>query len=217
MAVLLAGGERALARFRNAANPQDPLPTTPISTSTASEWAAIAVIAAVLVLVIPFHTTRTYSELAASALTSDSDGHAVRRGGREFLLGSAEQAGQAQEVVDALDARAMAGERLVVAPEDLGRTVYSEAWMYNLFPELAPGTRYIEMDPGIADSADSGLAEEVEAANWLVLSKTFNEWSEPNESTEQGSNAAAEAVENHFCTVVENDKYELLERCAEPG
>ncbi len=49
----------------------------------------------------------------------------------------------------------------MVGPVDLSRTNYSDAFFYHLFPDLEVGTRYIEMDPGIADAEDSGLADEV--------------------------------------------------------
>ena len=60
-----------------------------------------------------------------------------------------------------VDAVTEPGDRLIVGPGDLRKTPYSEAFLYYLLPELVPGTRYIEMDPGVANAADSGLADEV--------------------------------------------------------
>ncbi len=224
LAVLYAGAGRALGRFRNAsAAPTDAAPTdvaptgvatrVPAATTNRSEFAAIATVVGVLVLLIPFNTVRVYTELLTSPLDGESSSYSVQRDGREFKVGNAEQAKAAQEVVDALDGRSQPGDSLVVAPEDLSRTVYIEAWFYHLFGDLVPGTRYMEMDPGLANSEDSVLGDELQDTDWLILSRTFNDWSEPNDSVESGSPNANAVVDDQFCTVMENDHYELLGRC----
>jgi hypothetical protein len=174
---------------------------------------AIAAAAVVLVVVIPFFPFRTYAEAVGHTLSGTSTGFDVRRGDRSFPYGSAADAAAAQQVVDALDARARPGETLVVGTSDLSRTVYSDAWIYHLFSELVPGTRYIEMDPGLADAADGGLADELRDADWLILSDVWSDWDEPNDSRTARSQAANEVVSSSFCEVTANERFTLLQRC----
>ena len=89
----------------------------------------------------------------------------IENAGRRFYYGKADRARAGQMVVDAAAAIARPGQRLVVGPVELRRTAYSDAYLYHLLPSLEPGTRYIEMDPGVADRADSGLDREIAAAD----------------------------------------------------
>ena len=112
------------------------------------------------------------------------------------------------------------GERLFVGPGDLRKTPYSEAFLYHLLPQLRPATRYIEMDPGVANADDSGLAEELASADVVILSSIRDDWNEPNESVEFGSNEPNEVLEREFCLVESYGEglfgrglYELYDRC----
>ena len=102
---------------------------------------------------------------------------------------------------------------MIAAPGDLSRTNYSDAYFYHLFPDLVPGTRYIEMDPGLADAEGSGLAEEVAASDWLILTDAADAWTEPNTSASSRSQAANQVVAEQFCEVVATPTVRLLERC----
>jgi hypothetical protein len=179
----------------------------------ARDAVGIGAVAAVLVLVVPFYPLRTYSDLVGQTFGRNQFGFEIERDGRRFYFGSAEGASDAQEVVDELDRRSDPGERLVVGPRDLSRANYSDAFFYHLFPELEPGTRYIEMDPGIADAPGSGLARELTRADWLILSDAWNDWSEPNDSSESRSQAANRVVEERYCEVLRTDTFTLLRRC----
>jgi hypothetical protein len=178
---------------------------------------AIASVTAVLVVVIPFYPVRTYVDLVGQSLGVDRFGYPIERGGRVFPFGDAEGAADAQVVVDALDGLAEPGDSLIVGPVELSRTNYSDAFFYHLFPELEPGTRYIEMDPGLADRPDSGLAEEVAGADWLILSDAWSAWDEPNDSAGRGSRKPEQVVEEQFCTVVDAGTFRLLGRCDRVG
>ena len=90
---------------------------------------------------------------------------------------------------------------------------YSDAFFYYLFPELPPGTRYIEMDPGIADAAGSGLAGELHRSMWLIQSDVWSNWDEPNSSAHRGSPLPNRVVADEYCTVVRTPQFRLLQRC----
>jgi hypothetical protein len=93
------------------------------------------------------------------------------------------------------------GDTLFVGPVDLRKTPYSEAYLYYLMPELEPATRYIEMDPGIANAEDSGMADELRRADVVVLSSIYANWDEPNDSRKFGPNEPNEVIEEQFCLI----------------
>jgi hypothetical protein len=167
----------------------------------------------VLVALIPFYPVRTYVDLVGQSFGVNRFGFPIERDGREFPFGDEAGAADAQAVVDELDRLAEPGDSLITGPVDLSRANYSDAFFYHLFPDLEVGTRYIEMDPGLADAEDSGLAEEVAAADWLILSDAWSEWSEPNDSAGSGSDAPNQVVEDRFCTALDAGTFVLKGRC----
>jgi hypothetical protein len=181
---------------------------------------AVAAVAALAILfgVMPHFTVRPWTEYTREVIKRDYSGHQVQHGGRVFYVQSEPIAPAVQGVVDEVGRRAEPGDRLLVGTADLRKTPYSDAYIYYLLPELTPATRYIEMDPGMANTEDSGLAEEVAGADWLILSHVWDPWREPNASREFGSDAPNKVVEENFCLV---DQYGdgpvpyflLYERC----
>jgi len=122
-----------------------------------------------------------------------------------------------QAAIDDLSRLAQPGDRLLVGPADLSRTIYSDAIFYSLFPELTPATSYIEMDPGLADQAGSSLAADVAGADWLLLTNFWTGWYEPNASSDFGSDAPNQVVADQFCLVgdYEDALVLLYRRCAQ--
>ncbi len=167
-----------------------------------------------VVLVLPAYTARTWWDLTHQNLRGDYFGWDVRNGDRTFYVGAADIAESAQRVTDELAARIQPGDRLFVGTADLRKTPYSDAYFYFLFPEATPATYYIEMDPGIANAPDSGLAAEVASADWLVLSHVWDPWDEPNDSRDFGADEPNQVVRDLFCPVGDpDDFYVLYERC----
>ena len=176
-------------------------------------FAALAPIVVILFVIIPFYPLRTYGDLVGQTFGRNVFGFPIERGDRVFYYGSKDAAAAAQAVVDALDAQSEAGQSLIVGPTDLSKTPYSDAFFYYLFPELDPGTRFIEMDPGIADAPGSGLAEDLEQTDWLIQSDVWSGWVEPNTSVEAGDTEPNEIAAREFCPVVETPQFRLSRRC----
>ena len=178
----------------------------------ASVVAGVAVLVSTLIG-IPQFTWRAFADLRAAG-DRDWSNTEIRRGDRTFTFDSADVAAEFRAVVDELGERSTPGERLFVGPADLRRTPYGDAFLYHYFPELTPATYFIEMDPGVANAPDSGLADEVASADWLILSRVWEEWSEPNGSTDVGPDAPNRVVAERFCRVVPGRTVELWHRCA---
>lgn len=175
--------------------------------------ASVGVVAFLLIGIFPFFSVRTYVDLVGQSFGHNRFGYPMERDGRTFYYGSQDAATDAQTVIDSLDEHAKPGERLFVGPKDLRKTPYSDAFLYYLFPDLVPATRYIEMDPGMANAPDSGLADDVRSADWLILSDVWSTWDEPNDSRVFGPAEPNQVVRDDFCPVTTTKSFQLLERC----
>ncbi len=185
-----------------------------IRESRITRYAAVGLVPFLFVAVLPSFSAYPYVDVAAQGLGLRTVAHVVERDGRRFYLGTEAGAAAAQSLVDDLGSRDLRDASLFVGTADLRFTPYSDAFFYHLFPETRPATRYIEMDPGIANAADSGLAEELRTADYLILSHFWDVWVEPNESTTPGSDEPNDVVASQFCLVAEYDgMLELYERC----
>jgi hypothetical protein len=98
-----------------------------------------------------------------------------------------------------IEANSEPGDRLVVGTGDLRKTPYSEVFFYFLLPQLDPGTQYIEMDPGVANAEDSGLADELRASDVVILSTVYDDWDEPNTSRDLGSDEPNQVLDEDYC------------------
>lgn len=163
--------------------------------------AAGVVVGAVLFVVCPFFTYRYYLLQSRISVGNKPGGFEVSRDDRRFYFGNQPLQRSSQAAIDELERLSKPGERLLVGPADLSRTIYSDVAFYYLFPELVPATYYIEMDPGLADKEGSSLADDVASADWLLLTNFWTGWYEPNASSEFGSDAPNKVVADGFCLV----------------
>lgn len=174
-----------------------------------------------LLVVAPFFTFRNYVDLTAQTFGHRLRGGVIRYEDRYFPYNREDAVEAANDMLAEIDRWTEPGDRLVVGTGDLRFTPYSEAFLYHLLlPDLVPGTRYIEMDPGVANAPDSGLAEEIAAADVVILSSMFDDWVEPNDSLVPGPDAPNAALDEHFCLrgsygegLFGRGIYELYTRC----
>jgi hypothetical protein len=145
----------------------------------------------------------------------------IRHGGREFHYGRTAVVDAADAMLDDVDRISEPGDSLFVGTGDLRKTPYSEAFLYYLLPELEPSTRYIELDPGLANAEDSGLADDLRETDVVILATVNDDWDEPNNSRKLGSNEPNEVLAEEFCLVGRYGEgqrgrglYELYEKCS---
>ncbi|MDQ3146550.1 MAG: hypothetical protein M3R01_06385, partial [Actinomycetota bacterium] len=151
-----------------------------------------------LAVAIPNFTFLRYADLTAQTFGSHRLSFPVSREGRNFYYGRRDAAKALRTLLPDLERVAAPGDRLFVGTSDLRKTPYSDAFLYHLFPELDPATRYIEMDPGVANEEGSGLAEDLASADVAVLSRIWNDWNEPNDSRVVGSDESNRVLEDQF-------------------
>ena len=126
----------------------------------------------------------------------------MRRGDRVFPYGRLDAVEAVNDMLPDVDAdRPSRATACSSGPATSARRPYSEAFLYYLLPELDPATRYIEMDPGVANADDSGMADELRRADIVILSSIRDDWDEPNDSRTFGPNEPNEVIEDEFCLV----------------
>jgi hypothetical protein len=177
---------------------------SPTSTGTGrrARGAAVGAVLVPLVLlaaVLPDFTVRSYADAVGQSFGHRRNAGVMAHEGRTFRYARADAVDAVNALLPLVDSVTEPGDRLFVGPGDLRKTPYSEAFLYHLLPDLVPATRFIEMDPGIANAEGSGLAEELRSADVVILSSIRDDWNEPNDSLEFGSNEPNEVLERHFC------------------
>jgi hypothetical protein len=175
--------------------------------------AGAAPVVAILFLLVPNFLIRDYVDLSLETFGISRESHEITHGGRTFFYGNGEVADQLAELLPAADRVIRPGDRLVVGTGDLRKTPLSEAFLYYLLPRARPGTYYIEMDPGVANADDSRLADDLSKADVVILSRVWDQFREPNDSRDLGSDRPNRVLRRRFCTVLDLPLYELLERC----
>ncbi|MGQ0805117.1 MAG: hypothetical protein ACT4PI_14800 [Actinomycetota bacterium] len=186
-----------------------------LRTARARELAAGGGVLLALVLLIPHFTARTYTDYALQSLGIHRIAFEIEHEGRRFYYGRPDVARAAEPLLEDADRITEKGDRLFVGTTDLRKTPYSDAYLYYMLPELTPATYYIEMDPGVANRHDSGLADDLASADIAILSSVWNDWEEPNDSRDFGSDEPNRVLKEQFCLVdtYGDGLYELYERC----
>jgi 4-amino-4-deoxy-L-arabinose transferase-like glycosyltransferase len=176
--------------------------------------AAVGGLLLVLLLAIPDNTFRGYANFTAQTFGLHRAAYTMSHRGRIFYYGRPDDARAANRLTAAVERVSKPGDRLFVGPQDLRKTPESDAYFYYLLPQLKPATYYIEMDPGVANANDSGLAAEIHRSDVLILSSAWNYWDEPNNSRKVGSDQPNKVVRTEFCRVGRfGSHFELFTRC----
>jgi hypothetical protein len=152
-----------------------------------------------LMLIFPHFTYRWYADYVVQSTGRDRPVWGIEHRGRFFYYGRHDVAEAAEELLDDVETASEPGDRLIVGTGDLRKTPYSEAYLYFLLPQLDPGTHYIELDPGVANAADSGLADEMRQSDVVILSTVYDDWDEPNTSRDFGSDEPNRVLDEDYC------------------
>jgi hypothetical protein len=169
---------------------------------------------ALVILVVPAFTATRYADYSLQSFGAHRHSYKIEHDGRIFYYGKQDRAEAANRVIEAAARISRPGQRLFVGPADLRKTPYSDAYLYYELGDLVPATYYIEMDPGVANTDDSGLDEQLASADIVILSRIWDDWSEPNDSRKVGSEKSVRVLTRDFCHVdTYLDLYELYRKC----
>ena len=183
------------------------------------EWAhrllarAAAAAVALLALVAIAHAAGPTVRTQALGFGDPGAASDVENAGRSFPIDSPRTARGLNTLLAKLDSASESGERVFVGPVDLRLTNYGDSFLYYLLPGLTPASFYTELNSRAANASDSGLAEDLSTADFLLLTTRYDDWDEPNTSTEPGSAEPLTVVRKDFCELARAGSYRLLERC----
>ncbi|HZM31152.1 MAG TPA: hypothetical protein VFB77_11715 [Acidimicrobiales bacterium] len=152
-----------------------------------------------LLFLFPHFTYRWYADYVAQSVNYDRVVYSVDHEGRSFYYGRQDVPVAAEAMLADVEELTEPGDKVIVGTGDLRRTPYSEAYLYYLLPDLEPGTRYIEMDPGVANAEDSALADELRESDVVILSTMYDNWIEPNTSMDPGSEEPNRVLDDLYC------------------
>jgi len=169
--------------------------------------------ASVVIFSSPLITRTAGHDLAVLLGLRAENSYAATRDERSFFLDDREQADSVNATVAALERLAAPGDSVFVGPRDLRRTNYSDTFVYFLVPELRPASFYLELNPGAVNDPGSRLASDLATADFLVLTRRYDDWDEPNASREFGSPKPNAVVERQFCLRARHGQYELYTHC----
>jgi hypothetical protein len=169
---------------------------------------------ALVVFVLPAFTATRYADYSLQTFGVHRHSYKIEHKGRVFYYGKQDRATAANEVIAAAARISRPGQRLFVGPGNLRKTPYSDAYLYYELGDLVPATYYIEMDPGMANTEHSGLDRQLASADIAILSRIWDDWSEPNDSRKVGSDKSERVLARDFCHVgTYGNLYELYRKC----
>ena len=171
--------------------------------------AALALVALVASLAL---VRATGPAIRDQILDGGGSGFEVEASGRSFPIAEEAAAGDLEAILAQLGARAEAGQSVFVGPSDLSRAEYADTFLYFMLPELEPASFYTELNPGTADAPDSGLAEDLEGSDWLILTDRYRDFDAATTSVGPGSPEPNRVVDEDFRTVATAGSYELFQR-----
>ncbi|MEY2453812.1 MAG: hypothetical protein QOD92_3386 [Acidimicrobiaceae bacterium] len=181
---------------------------------------AAAMPSILLLALVPHFTFGPYADLVLQTFDRHREVYVMHNDGRSFYYGRHDAADAVNAMLPVVDQIVKPGDKLFVGTGDLRKTPYSEAYLYYLLPRTRPGTRYIEMDPAVANRENSGLADDLASSDIVILSSIRDDWNEPNASLDVGSDQATQVLNSQFCKVGSwgqglfgRGLYELYERC----
>lgn len=150
--------------------------------------------------------------MGATLLRASPDAVRVRVQDRSALI-AAHDAAAVSQTRSQLLRHAPPGGGLFVGSTDMSRTSLSRIELYYLMPELRPRAYFLELAVGVSEQADSGLVDDIRAADVLLLTAM------PDELREhlfpyltKGSDEANDVVRREFCLAAETGWGMVYER-----
>ncbi len=168
------------------------------SLRTVARSAAVPLLLVVAAYVLAGPLYGEFFRAEASAFPHTRPPYSVTNQGRSLPVGSPADVAALTGLARTLDHLARPGQRLFVGPADLRTAYYNDTDLYFLFPHLVPGSTYLEMDPGVSNARGSGLARQLAADAFLVLSTRYDAPSSPASAAPLGPAAPDRVVTTDF-------------------
>lgn len=154
----------------------------------------------IMFALIPHYSLRWYADYTGQSFGYKTENiREITNRGRTFYYGRVDASDAATAMIADIERLTEPGDKLIVGTGDLRFTPYTETFFYYLLPQLEPGTHYLEMEPGITNTEDSGLADELREADVYIASTLYDNWDEPNASMDEGSDEPNRVLDEEYC------------------
>ena len=140
----------------------------------------------------------------------------IQSGERWIYYSHSHSANDLQRLINKTNTIGRSGNKLFIGPDDLRFTNENDSYLYFMFPNFIPSTRYIEMNPGVTNRPDSGLTEQIKNADLVILTSKHDQWHEPNASMIPGSSMPNLELRKSFCLYQRFGYWQLMKRCFSP-
>ena len=135
----------------------------------------------------------------------------VSREGRSLHV-AATQVDTVNQLLDSVDEVAPPGAAVFVGAQDMSRAVLTSSWLYHLMPERPLPFRYTEFLPGTTEHRGSGLVQDIDAADVLILENLSQLSKLLTPHTPPGDQAANDVVARDFCLARTIREFQVLVR-----
>lgn len=159
---------------------------------------AVPALVLVAVVVLGWSSTFLIYRQALPVIGQTPASFVVHHDGRSVPVASSQVQHDLRALLAAVDASTHAGQRLFVGPLDLTTASYGDTYLYFLLPDLRPATRYLEMDPGVANGKGSLLARELPTADVLILNEAYDRFAVAPGPAARGSSLPNAVVKRDF-------------------
>ena len=170
---------------------------------------------ALVIFVLPAFTATRYADYSLQTFGVHRHSYKIEHDGRIFYYGKQDRAAAANMVIAAAarisQARATALRRARRSAQD---AVQRRVPLLHARPTSCPRPTTSRWIPAWRTPRDSGLDQQLASADIVILSKIWDDWSEPNDSRKVGSDKSVRVLARDFCHVgTYLDLYELYRKC----
>ncbi len=160
----------------------------------------LAVLILLLVVVIPtYYLAPAVNEVETSVGITQNQNTSVSNLGRTYYVQDSATSSYLMSAMREVDSVAGKNSSLFVGTPNLRIIPINDAFLYYLFPQLHPSSKYILLYPAIGQYYPQKLKEAIMNANIVVTDAFAYSWSEPNTSVIMNPPEPAQVFAADFC------------------
>lgn len=160
----------------------------------------LAVLILLLVVVIPtYYLAPAVNEVETSVGITQNQNAMVSNLGRTYYVQDSATSSYLMSAMREVDSVAGKNSSLFVGTPNLRIIPINDAFLYYLFPQLHPSSKYILLYPAIGQYYPQKLKEAIMNANIVVTDAFAYSWSEPNTSVIMNPPEPAQVFAADFC------------------
>ncbi len=163
-------------------------------------YAELGLLMILSIFVLPtYYLAPAVNELETSTGISANQNAVVSNMGRSYYMQDAATAVYLSQAIHEIDSVTTKGSTFFVGTPNLRIIPIDDAFLYYLFPQLRPSSKYILLYPAIGLKYPNKLQSAVVNANIIMTDAFAYSWDEPNTSVLMNPPGPAQAFTDDFC------------------